>query len=85
METGGNSSWWLSISINFGVLEYWSNDERIDAFFFKTPILQGRDFQELLQALNHLFIGYNYVFFITDLDVHQMKIAVDQDRTRTCP
>jgi hypothetical protein len=39
METEGNSSWWLSISINFGVLEYWSNDERIDAFFFKTPIL----------------------------------------------
>jgi hypothetical protein len=24
---------------NFGVLEHWSNDDRIDVFFFNTPIL----------------------------------------------
>jgi hypothetical protein len=28
-----------------------------------TPSLQGRDFQGLLQSLNYLFIGYNFVIF----------------------
>ena len=49
-------------------LEYWGNDERADVLFFNTPVrhhsvtplLQGRDFQELLQPFN-LAIAYNSV------------------------
>ena len=48
-----------------GVMEYWSNDERIDVFFFQhssTPSLhysKAETFKNFWQPLNNLFIGYN--------------------------
>ena len=41
-------------------MEYWSNGERIDAFFSTlqysiTPVPKGRDFQELLAIFKFLF------------------------------
>jgi len=46
-------------------MEYWSNDERIGVFFFNTPILhhfKTETFKNFWQLLNHLFIGYNFVY-----------------------
>ena len=48
----------------FGVLEYWSNDERIDVFFFQHSIpSKAETFKNRWQTLNYLFIGYNSVIF----------------------
>ena len=44
------------------ISEYWSNDERIDVFFFNTPVLHhsnAETFKNCWQPLNYLFIGYN--------------------------
>ena len=65
----GNPSWSLSFSINFGVLEYWSNDGRMDVFFSTlqysiTPLCQGRDFQELSETFELPFYWLQFQRFI---------------------
>ena len=49
-----------------GVPEFWSNDKRIDVFFFDTPILhhsKAETFKNSWQPLNYLFMGSNYENF----------------------
>jgi hypothetical protein len=63
----GNPSWELSISINFGALEYWSigvMTKGLMSFFqhSNTPVLhysKAETFKNFWQPLNYLFIGYN--------------------------
>ena len=59
---------WGNILITsiFGVLEYWSDGVMIQRrifFFYNTPILRLNHSQEFRVPYNHLFIGYNSVYF----------------------
>jgi hypothetical protein len=48
-------------SINFGVLECWSNDQRIDVSFFNTPILHHSSTP--LLRLSRTFGNFKLPFF----------------------
>ena len=62
----GNPSWKVSISINFGVLEYWSVGVMVKGLipflstlqYSITPVLQGQDFQKLFATfkLSYLLV-----------------------------